>query len=192
MEEKLYQEIKEIIKGWNAPEDVYAISFFVYSNEAYEFDGYSNLPEFSISYNTEDMCDGSEEDAEERWNYAFWLQNTTPVIEYEGDYKNARELIDWLLETGVTNIGWEDDDCCGENGYYTGKGPAGCYELTMLAANIARRLHSDGMIQDKFGQDLPIIVHDLEYTWYTQNATQKANPDGQAESFFDFLENSGF
>ena len=49
--EKLYNAVKSIIDSWQE-EGIYAISFFVYSNEAYEYNGFSNVSSFAISYNT--------------------------------------------------------------------------------------------------------------------------------------------
>ena len=68
--EKLYNAVKSIIDSWQE-EGIYAISFFVYSNEAYEYNGFSNVSSFAISYNTEEDCKGAGQYDEERWNYAF-------------------------------------------------------------------------------------------------------------------------
>ena len=43
--------VKNIILQWDEKE-IYAISFFVYSNEAYEWGGCSSVTDFHISYNT--------------------------------------------------------------------------------------------------------------------------------------------
>lgn len=192
IQQTLYSQIKEIIADWQIPEDVYAISFFVYPNEVFEYEGYSNLPEFCISYNTETMCEGAGEYDEERWNYAFWLQNEVPIIQYSVPSSNADLFLNWLKENGIDNIGEEESDPYDEDLNYIGKGPGGTYELTMLAAQIAGKLHEDSVIQDKFGEDLPIIIHDLEYTWYTLEATRTANPDHQADDFFQFIQDNDF
>ena len=51
-------KIKSIINTWDE-KDIYAISFFVYSNESYEYNGFSNVVNFFISYNTESDCPGA-------------------------------------------------------------------------------------------------------------------------------------
>lgn len=48
----LEKKICEIISSWNE-DDIYAISFFVYANESYEYGGVSNVTTFSVGYNTE-------------------------------------------------------------------------------------------------------------------------------------------
>ena len=53
LSEKLYLKIKSIMDTW-CEEGIYAVSFFVNSNEAYEYRGFSNVSSFAISYNTED------------------------------------------------------------------------------------------------------------------------------------------
>lgn len=73
----LYKKVKSIMEKWEE-KDIYAVSFFVESNELYEYEGYSNVTEFLISYNTESYCSGVGEYDEERWNYAFWPQREYP------------------------------------------------------------------------------------------------------------------
>ena len=63
----LESKLHDIISSWYEP-NIYAISFFVYSNESYKYDGYSNITNFFISYNTEEDCDGADKFSERRWN----------------------------------------------------------------------------------------------------------------------------
>ena len=48
----LESALGSVISSWNE-KDIYAISFLVCANEAYEYGGCSNVTEFSVSYNTE-------------------------------------------------------------------------------------------------------------------------------------------
>ena len=70
----LESALSSVISSWNE-KDIYAISFLVCANEAYEYGGCSNVTEFSVSYNTEKDCGEADPLPEERWNYAFWRQN---------------------------------------------------------------------------------------------------------------------
>ena len=45
----LEPKLRGIISAWHA-DDIYAISFFVCANEAYEYNGVSNVTEFSVGY----------------------------------------------------------------------------------------------------------------------------------------------
>ncbi len=191
-ENVMYDKVKSEIMKWNE-KDIYAISFFVESNESYEYNGFENVSMWAISYNTEEDCNFAGALDEERWNYAFWRQNETMIIDVEVPNKYTDLLYDWYAENGITNIGEEnenemyDEDC-----NYIGKGPAGHYELLQIAAAVAERLQKDGVIKDHFGYELPVIVHGLEYAWYDFEATERANPDGQAETFFKVMSALGF
>ena len=98
-------------------------------------------------------------------------------------------LFDWYEEQGITNIGEEnEDEMYDENMNYIGKGPGGYYELLEIAANVARKLHAEGVIKEQFGKDIPIIVHELEYYDLICEVTKKANPNGQADVFLKAME----
>ncbi len=108
------------------------------------------------------------------------------IIYFDEPNEVADELFKWYAEKGVTDFG-EEVDVYNENKEYIGEEPAGRYELQQLAASFAERLHREGTIKEHFGKDIPIIVHGLEYTRSDLEATEKANPDGQAAAFFDAM-----
>ena len=181
--EIIYNRIKEIVSDWD-DNGIYAISFFVYSNEDFQYSGFENVSSLAVSYNTEDFCDGAGKYDEERWNYAFWSQDETSVIDPLEPNRITDALFDWYNENGITDIGYEsEEDEYDENGEYVGKGPVGHYELVNIAAEVANRLQSEGFIKNKFGNSIPIIVHGLEYVWYDIEATKKANPNNEAKDF---------
>ena len=177
----LEKKICEIISAWNE-DDIYAISFFVYANESYEYGGVSNVTTFSVGYNTESDCNGAGELSEERWNYAFWRQDDTPVIEAEDENEGMKILFDWYRENGINNIGYEDYQSCYDSEMrYVGKGPVGYYELLSEVTVVAEKLQKCGFINNTFANSVPIIIHDLEYPWYIIKATKTANPGGESE-----------
>lgn len=187
----LETKLLNIISNWHE-EGIYAISFFVSFNEANEYKGYSNVPTFYVSYNTEKDCGGADALSEERWNYAFWRQNEIPIIDAEDDNEGMKVLFDWYEEKGIQNIGYEDEDSCYDNEMrYIGKGPVGCYELLSEITAVAKKLQESGFVQQKFGARIPVIVHDLEYSWYMIEATKKANPNGEADLFFAAMKEQG-
>lgn len=189
---ELYQKVKAIMDGWQES-DVYAISFFVYSNGAYEYKGYSNVSYFAISCNTEADCNGAKKYDEERWNYAFWRQDEQAIIYHDEPNRLTDLLFEWYQENGITAIGEEDEDNdYDDDSYYIGKGPVGHYELLTLVAEVAERLQREGYVAEQFGKPLPIIVHGLEYAWYDIEATKKANPNGEADVFLKAAEKLGF
>ena len=191
-ENALYEKVKNEILSWNE-KDVYAISFFIESNGAYEYKGFENVSMWAISYNTESDCSGADELDEERWNYAFWRQDETMIIDVDVPNKYTDALFDWYAEHGIKNIGEEnEDEMYDENMNYIGKGPSGHYELLQLASGVAKRLQDEGVIREHFGKDLPVIIHGLEYAWYDLEATEKANTKGQADIFFKAMKEIGF
>ena len=181
LKELIENRVKNIISQWDEKE-IYAISFFVYSNEAYEYNGCTNVTDFHISYNTESDCQGAEPLSEERWNYAYWRQNEFPIFSIDSK-EDMDILFDWYAENGVDNIGFEDYENCYDGGRYIGHGPVGYQELLGEVTTVAKRLQQTGFIQDKFGYPVPIIIHDLEYSWYVIEATKEANPTGEADEF---------
>ena len=188
IEDILFQKVKSVITQWN-DQSIYAVSFFVESNEAKTYENFQNVTEFAISYNTEEDCGHAGKYSEERWNYAFWSQIEVPIIDtYEGS-PETEQLFQWYREQGITNIGYEEEGCYDADYNYIGQGPVGHYELLTIAANIACRLQKDGVLPAIFGKRIPIIVHGLEYAWYDEEATQKANPNGEAEDFLKALKN---
>ena len=188
----LEKQLKSIISAWTE-EDIYAISFFVYANEAYEYSGHSNITQFSVSYNTEKDCGSAGEFSEERWNYAFWRQNEIPIIEAENENEGINILFHWYEQNGIHNIGQENYDACYDHEMrYIGKGPVGYYELLFEITVVAKKLQESGFIKNKFGRPIPIIIHDLDYSWYVIEATKKANPNGEADVFFAAMKELGF
>ena len=188
----LENKLREVISSWTE-DDIYAISFFVCSNEMYEYNGYSNVTEFYIGYNTEAHCRGADELSEERWNYAFWNQDKTPIIAVDNENEGIKILFAWYKENGIDNIGYEDYDTCYDSEMrYIGKGPVGYYELLSEITAVAKKLQDSGYIKNIFGVPIPIIIHDLEYPWYIIEANKIANSNGEADLFFAAMKKLGF
>ena len=188
--EKIYSKVKSSIDTWSEA-DIYAISFFVYSNESYEYKGFSNVSSFAISYNTESDCDGADLYDEERWNYAFWRQNEISIINPDEPDELTDLLFEWYKKNGINNIGEEDEDCYDEDCNYIGKGPVGHYELLQIVSEVAEKLQQESFVEKHFGKKIPIIIHGLEYAWYDIEATQRANMNGEAEPFMVAMKELG-
>ena len=188
----LQKKLRDIISNWNE-EGIYAISFLVYANQAYTYNEYNNITVFSVSYNTENDCNNASKLSEERWNYAFWRQNETPVFNGNSKDEGTKILFNWYKENGIENIGYEDSSACYDNKMkYIGKGPIGYYEVLQEIAAVAKNLQNSGFIRKKFGAPIPIIIHDLEYSWYVIEANKIANPNGEANVFLTAMKELGF
>ena len=75
---------------------------------------------------------------------------------------------------------------------YVGKGPIGYYEVLQEITAVAKKLQNSGFIRNKFGAPIPIIIHDLEYSWYVIEANKIANPNGEANVFLTAMKELGF
>jgi len=191
IEKILYDKVKSVMSGWHE-DGIYAISFFICSNEAYEFRGFTNVSTWAISYNTDGDCAGAGPLDEKRWNYAFWRQNETGIIDVDRPDECTDALYTWYAEQGMENIGFEDVSTAYDDEYrYIGKGPIGHYELLGIAANVARKLQEEGFVRSHFKRPIPIIIHGLEYAWYDIEATRKANPNGEADTYMEALKSIG-
>lgn len=175
-EKELHQKIYRAIEEW-MPANGYAISFFLEMNS---IDG--NMPRLNISYNTEADCKSAPSDSEERWNYAFWAQNTVPMIETP---EEIAACVEWLNKNGVQNVGDETDEY-DDSFIYRGCGPAGYKEIAELLSVIAISLRKDGVLKKVFGRDVPIIIHELEYYDYIVDLAKRTNPPELIEGFLKF------
>ena len=176
IENILYNKVKSEISNWDE-DDIYAISFFLESNEALEFRNFSNVSTWAISYNTESDCEGAGLLDEERWNYAFWRQDEYAIIDLDEASDCTKALYQWYAEQGITNIGFEDDENQYDENYtYIGKGPVGHYELITLAANIAKKLQEEGFIRKNSKKQFPSSFTDLNMLGMTLKQQQKQIP----------------
>ena len=195
----LRSRILEILNAWPV-RDQYAIMFFLYPNECFTYGEYENLTEFDLLYRCESEIqpDGGSAfgatEAEQRWNPAYWDDDARQsVISFDEENPIADALIDWYEATGVQNIGEEDFDAAyDDEGSYIGTGPGGLPELLQLVTEIAAELQRDGVIEARFGRKLPILLADLEFTWYMVRATRAANPNGETDEYLRACVEEGF
>ncbi|MFF3699525.1 hypothetical protein [Streptomyces sp. NPDC002221] len=163
-------------------EDIYVIWFFI-DNERDD----PRKPTLTIGYNTEaqfrhTIVDASDE-AEARWNYAFWLQNELTVIgDLTRDPDGAAARHQWISELGL----WYDEEPTRPEDWMTTVGPtAALIEANFHRAcvQLARHLHDDGVIENTIGKPVPVILHELEYYEGIARRTEAANPPELADDF---------
>ena len=185
------QSIISTINEWDET-DIFAISILVHVNEDSVYKGKKNFPEVCLSYNTEEDCEHAPEYSEERWNYAYWEEDETFIISPDEKEEGAEALWKWYQDENILLTGEEEDgsEMYDEEMQYIGKGPVGYYELLCLISDIVRELQQSGIIRERFGR-IPVLVHDFEECWYTIEATQNANPDGEADTCIRFWKEEG-
>lgn len=179
----IYSDVKPIIEDF-IDEDIYAISFFVYNDNDDVL-----KPTLSVSYNTIDnykyeKCEAYDEQ-EAKWNYAFWCKD----IEYEFGYGKTADLVkQWIYENKLKNHTLEkEDEMYDDKMIYIGKGPLLTQKFVDILVSVATKLHSENITQNKDGEKLPIIIHELEYYEAIAEQNERANPEGQADEFIKWI-----
>lgn len=167
--------------------DIYAVSFLI-GNE----DDDPRQPTLTIGYNTETQARSSIQDAsdqaEARWNYAFWIQNELTVVgDLTSDPAGATTRQEWITELGL----WYDEPT-GLADWDSVIGPLAaqieaCFSQT--CCRLARTLHTTGVIERSVGRTVPVIVHELEYYEAVARQTEAANPPGLADEFTSWVRN---
>lgn len=156
MKEKFQRLIEQKISEWQE-DDIYAVSLYVFDEEDDPC-----RPVAVLGYNTERQVQKSSPEAsdeqEARWNYAFWIQNVEMCL---GQGDTAEDIKEWITEQGL----WDSED-----------------EITpkfveFLVA-IVQDIHASGLLKDKFGEEIPILIHELEY--YEKIAQQNITVNGEA------------
>ncbi|MEU9046180.1 MULTISPECIES: hypothetical protein [unclassified Kitasatospora] len=161
--------------------DIYVLSFFV-DNERDD----PRQPTLTIGFNTEaqfrrSIANASDE-AEARWNYAFWLQNELTVIgDLTRDPDGAAARHRWIADLGL----WYDDPAHPDD-WMTTVGPTAALieaNFNQTCVQLARDLHDEGVIENTIGRPVPVILHELEYYEAIARRTEAANPPGLADDF---------
>lgn len=182
--DKLVQAISEIPDA--IAQDIYALSFFYYAE-----DDDARFPCIEVSYNThthyrKETANAAHE-TEAKWNYAFWLQEPIAKIGGEADelLHNWFNISPYYFSAEEMEAAEDDDELfdrimeMGEN-FET--------EFIEQIISLTRKLFKEHVIEKKFGTDIPVIIHELEYYDQPIGWTQKANKTGLIEEFLDAFE----
>lgn len=172
MKDILLNKIKSSIDTWNTS-DIYVISLFVYDENDNPFE-----PTVTLGYNTisnyQDNIDSAWDENEAKWNYAFWLQNEELVFGV-GDTKEIVEK--WIKDNAFpNNLDMYDEE---EPSIITNA-------FVKLLIQIVKELHLTGFISNKFGKEIPVIIHELEYYDEIANQNIEANSYELVEDFVKF------
>jgi hypothetical protein len=167
-----------------SPADVYALSFYL-SGE----DDDPRRMILEISFNTHaraDCCapgpgkqDCASSAQEAKWNYAFWLQEPIASIGQD-DTPTASRREHWIRDEGLAYTDEEEDE---DFAATVERGAEIERRFWQLATRVAKRLHETGVIARIFGRPIPIVIHDLEYSAESIEATRSANPAGLAAEY---------
>jgi len=182
----IVEKIAPIMSSWT-DDDTYAISFFVEN-----LNGNPYMPTISIGHNTEEQYRESIVDAfderEARWNFAFWLQSQEFVFGEEGETKNM--VKQWIVAHGFPycedySYSYESEAAC--NAHYDLMDTIANNFLIPVLVEAAKELRKSQIIQDKFGKEIPIIIHKLEYYNEIANQNIEANTLPLVKDFVDWV-----
>lgn len=168
--------------------DIYAISF--YKNNV---DDDPRHPILTVGYNTIIQWKKSSPNSpkeinefvasdsiEAKWNYAFWLQNEEIEIG-KNPYDPVSNWVRQLPYYYTDQQEIKDPDKTEDLGSKIQK------EFINILIDHARKLHEEGVVIKKFGNEIPIIIHELEYSDSTIIWTKKANPPDTVKEFEDWI-----
>ena len=157
--------------------DIYAFNLYLeyYNDNPYE-------PTITFGYNTlenyERACKETDKQ-EAKWNYAFWLQNE--FFQY-GTKDTAQSVRDWLVLNELPFF--EDDDKAWDDESNYLKASRITTRFVSELIEIVKEIHESGLLTQKFGKEIPIIIHELEY--YHEITRQNIKANGK-ELLGDFI-----
>ncbi len=169
--EILHVKIKEKIQGlmeqkiseWQE-DDIYAISLYVFNEEDDPC-----RPVAVFGYNTERQVQKSITEAadeqEARWNYAFWLQNHEMCLRRD---ETAEDIRKW-----ITELEWEGEDAIS-------------FKFVNLLVAVVQGIHASGLLKEKFGREIPVLIHELEYHEKISQQNIEANGETLDRGFVSF------
>lgn len=174
MKEQLQTLIEQKILEWQRDgiyENIYVLSLYVFNEE-----DDPHRPVAVLGYNTRQQAEQSvplaSDEQEARWNYAFWLQNEE-LCWGLGD--TAETVSQW-----IDGLGLEDEEEI-----------AGAF--WKLLTVVVKEIHASGLLKDRFGVEIPILIHGLEYDQETARQNLEANGETLDRDFLAFcgLEQDG-
>ncbi len=169
-----FNNLRETISNFDKEitDEIYVISFWK-SNINDDLRQPTVIIGFNTLTNFKDNIDQASDEHEAKWNFAFWLQNEELIIgdndstceawikQLEFYYTDEEENFDRILELG-SKIEEKFMD---------------------IIIQLSQKLHSDGIILNKFGKEIPIIIHELEYYDLPLSWTKQGNPEGITAEF---------
>ena len=185
----LYEQILKYLYYLN-DNDVYVISILIINDEESIYRGITHFPKVYITHNTEHNCECKSNISEERWNIAYW-HNTKDIaiIDYIENIKGAELLYEWYFQNQITDIGFENPNSMyDEEMNYIGKGAKGYWELFTELSLVVKQIRQNHDLEKKI-HNIPIVIHDYEYSWYIERFINIANPNNQAAPFLEYYRN---
>jgi hypothetical protein len=167
--------------------EIYVLSFRIW-----RVDGDERHPYVAIGYNTETRYEREaypEDPGEARWNYALWLLDGFELLgNVPEDPAGSPLYVEEVRDLGI----WFDGDYDfltmdvpeEEEAELDARSDLLRFHFSDAVIGLARHLHTDGLLAEIFGRDLPVVVFDMDSPGWEIEATRAANPP---ESIVDFM-----
>jgi hypothetical protein len=183
----VFESIKAEILSWNNDviKDIYVISLYISNSE-----DDPRRPVITLGYNTMEQYESALEDAsdnsEAKWNYAFWLQNEELIIgdNWGENLEDGEKINQWIKENNLYYSDEEEDE---DFDKALKLGDEITSRFVELCVEVVKKLHEEGIIEEKFGKALPLIIHELEYYDLIAEQNKGANPEEVIKEFADWI-----
>lgn len=186
-EQLVYDRFVATISSWDVPEiaDTYALGLFYESFRSADANGdeVAMQGQLYIGYNTvsywRTMIGRASSPEQAKWNDGFWREIRSGCVPrdfpYGGEPPDDELALrdDWCRASGITPEGTDESGRpeYDEIALYAG--------LRTMLSGIARALHENGVIEQRYGKPLPIIVRGHEQSADEEvGASRRANPSG--------------
>jgi hypothetical protein len=185
-EDYAFETVASALQGVSSDEarDAYVVSLLVYDEE-----DDPRRPTITVGFNTEsrvaETTPRASDEAEARWNFAFWLQNELFLLgDSERDPQGAALRREWIEDAGLW---YSDDDEERDFDAAMRRGGEITERFVAMAVRVVRALHERSVIERSFGRPIPALVHELEYYEQIADQNRAANPSGLVDEFGDWV-----
>ncbi|EOR25364.1 hypothetical protein A500_10215 [Clostridium sartagoforme AAU1] len=134
----------------------------------------------------ENSASDASDNAEVKWNFAFWLQNEKLII---GDncgvnLEVGEKINHWIKENNLYYSDEEED----ENFDKALKlGDEITRRFVELCVEVVKKFHEESVIKQKFGKALSLIIQELEYYDLIEEQNKRANTEEVIKEFADWI-----
>ena len=181
------ESIKSEILSWNNDviKDIYVISLYISNSE-----DDPRRPTITLGYNTmeqyENVVSDASDNAEAKWNFAFWLQNEELIIgdNWGENLEDGEKISQWIKENNLYYSDEEEDE---DFDKALKLGDEITSRFVELCVEVVKKLHEEDVIEQKFGKALPLIIHELEYYDLIAEQNKRANPEAVIKEFADWV-----
>lgn len=183
----VFESIKAEILSWNNDviKDIYVISLYISNSE-----DDPRRPMITLGYNTmeqyENAVSDSSDNEEAKWNFAFWLQNEELIIgdNWGENLEDGEKINQWIKENNLYYSDEEEDE---DFDKALKLGDEITSKFVELCVEAVEKLHEEGIIEEKFGKAIPLIIHELEYYDLIAEQNKRANPEEVIKEFADWI-----